>query len=57
MLDTMNYKKVGGALLLGVNTIAVKSHGNSDVETFHSAMIIAYNLIKSGVVNNIKKNL
>lgn len=57
MLDTMNYKKVGGALLLGVNTIAVKAHGNSDEESFLASMMVAYNLIKNGVVEKIKKNL
>ena len=56
MLDMMNYKKVGGALLLGVNTIAVKAHGNSDEESFLASMMVAYNLIKNGVVEKIKKN-
>lgn len=57
MLDTMNYKKVGGALLLGVNTIAVKAHGNSDADSFCASLMVAYNLIKNGVVDKIKKNL
>lgn len=57
MLSMMDYKKVGGALLLGVNTIPVKAHGNSDAESFCASMMVAYNLIKSGVVDKIKKNL
>lgn len=57
MLEKMDYKKVGGALLLGVNTVAVKAHGNADVDSFCASMMVAYNLIKNGVVNKIKENL
>ena len=57
MLETMDYKKVGGALLLGVNTVAVKAHGNADPDSFCASMMVAYNLIKNGVVNKIKENL
>ncbi len=53
----MDYKKVGGALLLGVNTIAVKAHGNSTGDSFCASMKIAYRLAKNGVVDRIKENL
>ena len=53
----MDYRRVGGALLLGVNTIAVKAHGNSDSYGFLNSMKIAYKLAKSGVVDRIKENL
>lgn len=55
--EKMDYRRVGGALLLGVNTIAVKAHGNSDEYGFHNSMMIAYKLAKSGVVERIKENL
>ncbi len=57
MLSTMDYKKVGGALLLGVNTVAVKAHGNSDEKSFASAMDIAYKLAKNKIVDQIKEKL
>ena len=55
--EKMDYKKVGGALLLGVNTIAVKAHGNSTPDSFCASMMIAYRLAKNGVVDRIKENL
>ncbi len=55
--DKMDYKKVGGAFLVGVNTVAVKAHGNADEESFFYSMMIAYNLAKKNVVQEIKNNL
>lgn len=57
MLETMDYKKVGGALLVGVNTVAVKAHGNSDPESFAGALNVLYNLCKNKIVDQIKENL
>jgi len=53
----MDYKKVGGAFLVGVNTVAVKAHGNSDKDSFFASMRIAYELGKNKVVDKIKENL
>lgn len=55
--ETMDYKKVGGALLLGVNTVAVKAHGNSTPDSFYHSMMIAYKLAKNKVVEQIKESL
>ena len=57
MRDKMDYKKVGGAFLIGVNTIPVKAHGNATGESFYYSMMIAYNLAKKDIVNKIKENL
>lgn len=57
MLETMDYKKVGGAMLIGVNTVAVKAHGNSDPDSFAAAMSVCYNLAKNKIVDRIKENL
>lgn len=51
----MNPKKTGGALLLGVNGIAVKAHGNSDGECFESALNVAYKLALNKVVQKLKE--
>jgi len=53
--DTMNPKTVGGALLEGVNAVAVKGHGNSDAEAFYHAIDLAYRLAKNHIVDEIKK--
>lgn len=53
----MDYKKVGGALLLGVNAVAVKAHGNSTEESFFYSMNLCYDLIKDDVLTKIKESL
>lgn len=57
MLKTMDYKSVGGALLIGVNTVAVKAHGNSDAYAFEAALTLTYTLAKNKVVDHIKENI
>ena len=51
----MNPKKVGGAMLIGVNAVCVKAHGNSDAESFFSAMDLTYKLAKANLVTKIKE--
>lgn len=53
----MDYKKVGGAFLIGTNTIPVKAHGNANEESFYYSIMIAYNLAKKHINDEIKKNL
>lgn len=53
----MDYKKVGGAFLIGTNTIPVKAHGNSDANSFYYSIMIAYNLAKKNILKEIDKNL
>lgn len=53
----MDYKKVGGAFLIGTNTIPVKAHGNSDSNSFYYSIMIAYNLAKKNILKEIDKNL
>ena len=55
--DKMDYKKVGGGFLIGVNTVAVKAHGNANEVSFYSSMRMAYNLAKNGIIEKIKENL
>ena len=57
MLETMNYKRVGGALLVGVNKVAVKAHGNADEESFYGSLNVAYTSAKKQTVQKIKENL
>lgn len=55
MKDTMDYKKYGGAMLLGVNGAVVKAHGNSNERAFYSALNYADLMIKNDVVGKIKE--
>ena len=47
--DTMDYRKIGGAPVIGVRKPVFKAHGNSDEEAFFSAI----KLLKSGVENDM----
>lgn len=51
----MNPKTVGGAMLIGVNAVAVKAHGNSDAEAFYHGIELAYKLAKANICEEIKK--
>lgn len=51
--ETLNPKKTGGALLLGVNGIVVKAHGNSDAEAFKNAIDLAYLLAEKHLVASL----
>lgn len=57
MIKLMDYKRVGGALLIGVNTVAVKAHGNSNAYSFGNALTLTYTLAKNKIVDQIKQNL
>lgn len=57
MKEKMDYKNVGGAMLVGVNGIVIKAHGNSDKQSFMSAMEIAYSLYMVDIVNKFKESM
>lgn len=57
MKDTLNPKTVGGAMLLGVNAVAVKAHGNSDSFAFYHALELTYKLASNDIVNKIKEGM
>lgn len=55
MKEIMNYKKVGGAITLGLSKVVVKAHGNSDGYAFEHALIMAYEMAKANIVEEIRK--
>jgi len=57
MAETMDYKNTGGALLIGVNGVVVKAHGNSDALAFYHALDVAAKLSEVDIVNKIKEGL
>ena len=57
MSETMDYKSTGGAMLLGINGVVVKAHGNSDAYSFKNALRVAHMMVEYDVVNKIKEGL
>ncbi len=57
MAATFDYKNTGGAILLGVNSVVIKAHGNSDEVAFYSAINVAYKMAKANIVEEVKKGL
>ena len=55
MKKSMDYKSYGGAILLGVNGVVVKAHGNSDAYSFSCALEVAYKMTSHDIVNKIKE--
>ncbi|QBQ08007.1 glycerol-3-phosphate acyltransferase PlsX [Spiroplasma gladiatoris] len=52
-----DYKNHAGAIVLGVDKIAFKSHGSSDVISFYATLKMTYNAIKNDVISNLKTSL
>lgn len=57
MTETMDYKSTGGAMLLGVNGVVVKVHGNADSYSFYCAIRVAKKLATCNFVNKIKEGI
>ena len=57
MSETMDYKSVGGAMLIGINGVVIKAHGNSDAFAFKNALRVAHQMVEYQVINKIKESL
>lgn len=57
MVETMDYKSTGGAMLLGINGVVVKAHGNSDAYSFGCALEVARKLALSNINQKISEGL
>ena len=53
-LDIAEY---GGAMILGVNGIVLKTHGNSDGKAIKNSIKLAYRFAEKDVVDQIKKSI
>ncbi len=49
----MDYKEIGGAVLLGIRKPVVKAHGSSDARAYRSAIRQAVNFARAGVIDRI----
>ena len=54
---SLDYKEVGGAVLLGLQKPVIKAHGNSDARGFKSAVRQAVNFAKGDAISVIEKAL
>lgn len=57
MSKIMDYRSIGGAMLLGINGVAVKGHGSSDAYSFYNAIKLAVKMVRKDVVNKIKEEV
>ena len=57
MTETMDYKSTGGAMLLGINGVVVKAHGNSDTYAFGCALNVAKKLVEEKLMDKIKEGI
>ena len=55
--NQFDYKKYGGAILLGVNGIVIKAHGNSDEKSFYSALKVTKDMIESKLLDKVKEEI
>ena len=53
----MDPRKYNGAVFLGLNGIAVKSHGGTDAFGFANAIGVAYDMVKYDFINELKLKL
>ena len=51
--DKMDPRQLNGGIFLGLNGIAVKSHGGTDATGFASAIDLAYDMASNGVVKRL----
>ena len=57
MKATMDYRKYGGAIFMGVNGVVVKAHGNSNAYAFYYGIDVAYKMVKCNIIEKIRKDL
>ena len=55
--ETFDYNSTGGAMLLGINGVVVKAHGNSDAYSFGCALNVAKKLVENKIVDKIKEGI
>lgn len=55
--EKMDPGKVNGGLFLGLNGVVIKSHGGTDEDGFASAIELAHNLVRAGLLNQISEDL
>ena len=57
MKDRVDPRKYNGAVLLGLNGIVVKSHGNTDTLGFSNAVKVGYEMVRGNFIEDLKRNI
>jgi glycerol-3-phosphate acyltransferase PlsX len=55
--ERMDPRRLNGGPFLGLNGIAIKSHGGTDAFGFASAIEVGYDMAKSGVTERLAADL
>ncbi|MEQ1670642.1 MAG: phosphate acyltransferase, partial [Hyphomicrobium sp.] len=55
--DKMDPRRINGGTFLGLNGIAVKSHGGTDAYGFASAVDLAYEMADSGLIARLSSDI
>ena len=53
----MDPRKYNGAVFLGLNGVAVKSHGGTDAFGFANAICVAIDMVKYNIISDLKKKI
>lgn len=51
---TFDYKNNAGAIVLGVNGVAIKTHGSADQKQFYSSLKMLYDTVNCNIIEKIK---
>lgn len=49
-----DYRNNAGAIVLGANGIAIKTHGSADAKQFYAALNVAYDCVNNQLLHNMK---
>ena len=55
--DKMDPRKINGAVFLGLNGLTIKSHGGTDAEGFASAVELAHDMVRHGLLTQIRRDV
>jgi len=55
LTKTFDYRNYAGAIVLGANGIAIKTHGSADEKQFYSALKMARDCVANNLLHNIKQ--
>ena len=56
-LGLMDYRKVGGTMLLGISKPVIKAHGSADTEAVVSAVKQAVAAVNAGICQSISEHV
>ncbi|HHU28231.1 TPA: phosphate acyltransferase PlsX [bacterium] len=57
MREKLDYRRYGGAMLVGLNNVVVKAHGSSNAYAFFNAIRVAKEMVEQDVISLLKEEL